>query len=109
MIRLIIAALFILVFFICSIFIWFGMWIYGLLTKKNSDLLSLRIVQWAFRVIMLISGVRLEIYGEENVPKDRAVLYIGNHSGIFDVVTSYSRVPSLTGYISKKEWSRIPF
>ena len=39
----------------------------------------------------------------DEVPKDKAVLYIGNHCSFFDIVIAYSQVPGITGFISKKE------
>ena len=108
MIRLILAALFVVLFLIFSIFIWLGMWVLSLFTHKKYDLASLRIVQWAFNVVAFIAGVKVEVHGEEMIPKDRPVLYIANHLGIFDVVVCYARVPGLTGFISKKEWKKIP-
>ena len=47
--------------------------------------------------------------GEENVPKNQPVLYIGNHRSYFDIVLTYARCPDLTGYIAKKEMQKIPF
>ena len=46
--------------------------------------------------------------GEENVPKDTPVLYIGNHRSYFDILLTYSRCPIRTGYIAKKEMEKIP-
>ena len=50
----------------------------------------------------------MTIIGEENVPKDKAVMYVGNHHSIFDVITTYTRVPGLTGYVAKKEIEKVP-
>ena len=69
---------------------------------------QLRLVQWAFRVIIFLSGADIEFIGEENVPKDEAVLYIGNHRSFFDIIITYSRCPRLTGYISKQSITKIP-
>ncbi|WP_044914110.1 lysophospholipid acyltransferase family protein [Butyrivibrio sp. WCE2006] len=108
MIRLILVFLFLLVFLLCSIFIQFVLWIIG---KFNIDIkkkTSLRIVSWAFRCVAFLAGAKLTVIGEENVPKDKAVLYVGNHRSYFDIVLSYSRVPRLTGYIAKKEIIKVP-
>ena len=78
------------------------MWIIGKFNKPWADMAQLRIVQWAFRRIIFMSGSKLDIRGEENIPKDEAVLYIGNHRSFFDIIITYSRCPRLTGYISKK-------
>ncbi|MCD7818557.1 MAG: 1-acyl-sn-glycerol-3-phosphate acyltransferase, partial [Lachnospiraceae bacterium] len=69
---------------------------------------SLRIVQWALKVISWLAGVKLTVIGEENVPKDIPVLYICNHRSYFDIVLTYARCPRPTGYIAKKEMLKIP-
>lgn len=76
--------------------------------RHAAALAQLRMVQWAFRCISALSGVRLTVIGEENVPKDRAVLYIGNHRSYFDIILSYARCPELTGFVSKNGMEKIP-
>ena len=50
----------------------------------------------------------MTVIGEENVPKDQAVLYIGNHRSYFDIIITYARCPRLTGYIAKKDMEKVP-
>ncbi len=69
--------------------------------KYKSDLIALRLVQWAFRCMLFIAGTKTIIIGEENVPKDQPVLYIPNHRSFFDVLLLYSRMPGLTGFVAK--------
>lgn len=69
--------------------------------KYASDLAALRLVQWAFKVMLAIAGTKQIVIGEENVPKDQPVLYIPNHKSYFDILLLYSRVPGLTGFIAK--------
>ena len=76
-------------------------WIIGKFNRQAADISQLRMVQWAFRVILFICGTKLTIIGEENVPKDQPVLYIGNHRSYFDIIITYSRCPRLTGYVAK--------
>lgn len=66
------------------------------------------IIQAVFKFILWEAGTKVTIIGEENVPKDTPVLYIGNHRSYFDIVLSYSRCPIRTGYIAKKEMERYP-
>ena len=66
-------------------------------------------VQTAFKLMLKAAGVRLTVIGEENVPKDQAVLYIGNHRSYFDILLTYSRCPGLTGYVAKVEMLRYWF
>ena len=75
---------------------------------RAKDIASLRMIQTAFRLILLVSGVRLDIRGEENVPRDRGVLYIGNHRSYYDILITCTRFPDITGFIAKKEMNRYP-
>lgn len=106
--RTILEVLFLLVFFIISIPLLFIEWIISKFNKDWADKSQLRIVQWAFKCICFIAGIKLTVIGEENIPKDEAVLYIGNHRGFFDIIVSYSRCPNLTGYISKDVIKKVP-
>ncbi len=108
MIRMLIVGIFLLLFFILSLPLLGILWIVGKWNKPAADLASLRIVQWAFKVILFLCGTKLTVIGEENVPTDQPVLYIGNHQSIFDIVVTYSRCPGLTGYISKNSLEHAP-
>lgn len=76
--------------------------------RKAADISQLRMVQWAFRVILFICGTKVTVIGEENVPKDEAVLYIGNHKSYFDIIITYARCPGLTGYVAKNDMAKVP-
>ena len=108
MIRLILVALFLFIFLILSIPVFFVEWIVGKCNPHARDISSLRIVQTAFNIISFLSGCHVTVIGEENVPKDEAVLYIGNHRSYFDVVLTYARCPGVTSFMAKKEIARIP-
>lgn len=108
MIRTILAVLFAVLYLICGIPVLFVEW---LIAKKNPhlrDISCLRMVQWALRVIYKICGVKLTVIGQENIPRDEAVLYVGNHSSYFDIIITYSLCPGLTGYISKDALEKVP-
>ena len=79
MIRIILAFLFVVLFLIIGIPILGIEFLLGKINKQASDLRQLRMVQWAFKVVLFICGTKLTVIGEENVPKDQAVLYVGNH------------------------------
>lgn len=108
MIRFILVAGFVLLFLVCSIPL---MIIEAVIGKFNMDVKnrsSLAIVNWAFRCCLFFAGTKITVLGEENVPKDKPVLYIGNHRSYFDIVMTYVRVPRPTGYIAKIEMLRYP-
>lgn len=108
MIRFILIVIFLVVFLILSIPVFLVEWLIGKWNPYLRDISSLRIVQFGFRVVGWLSGVRLTVIGEENVPKDQAVLFIGNHRSFFDIVLTYARCPRLTGFVAKKELEKIP-
>lgn len=108
MIRIILVALTIVLFLIFSIPI---LAVIGIKAKKDpvgAQEKSLRIVQGVFRFILKRAGVTYEVQGLENIPGDRAVLYVGNHRSYFDILIGYVTVPGLTGFVAKKEMLKIP-
>ncbi len=108
MLRLIIVATFVILFLICSIPLFFIEWLIGKWKPDVKSRSSLAIVNWAFRVVAFLSGTKVIIVGEENVPKDKAVLYVGNHRSFYDIILTYPKVPRPTGYVAKKEMLKVP-
>ena len=106
--RTIIIVLFLVLFLIISLPIQGILYLYRKINREKADYISLHIVNWAFNVIRFFSGVKPDIKGLENVPNDRTVLFIGNHLGFFDVILTYPLMKRRTGYISKKEFEKIP-
>lgn len=108
MIRIILLATFVVLFLICSIPLLIAEWIIGKFNPSLKDRSSLAIVNWAFSVCLFLAGTTVDVRGEENVPREEPVLYIGNHRSYFDILITYVRVPRPTGYIAKKEMLRWP-
>ncbi len=108
MIRLVLTVLFLLIYFICSLPIFLVELILGKINRRARDISSLRIVQFGFKGILFFAGTKTTVIGFENIPKDEAVLFVGNHRSYFDIIISYSMMPNLTGYVSKKEIGKVP-
>ena len=109
MIRLLIILILVIAFLILSIPILIVEWIIGKFSPRTKEISSLRIVQGVFKFILWEAGTKVTIIGEENVPKDTPVLYIGNHRSYFDILLAYSRCRDLTGFVAKKEMLNYPF
>jgi 1-acyl-sn-glycerol-3-phosphate acyltransferase len=107
--RLILILLFILLFFIISIPLFIIEFIIGRFNRRAQVASSQKIVVFVFHVILFLAGVKRTVIGLENVPKDEPILYIANHRSYFDVPISYVSLPTLTGFMAKKEIARIPF
>ncbi len=108
MIRFIVVVIVVVLFLVLSIPLMLAEWIIGKYNPGLKDRSSLAIVNWAFRWVIRCAGTKVIAIGEENIPKDSAVLYVGNHRSYFDIVLTYVRVPRPTGYVSKKEMLRWP-
>ena len=107
MIRTILAVLFAILYLILGIPVLFVEWLIAKRNPKAAELSQLRMVQWAFRVILFICGTKVTVIGEEHVPKNEPVLYIGNHKSYFDIIITYARCPGLTGYIAKNNLEKV--
>ena len=108
MLRTILVLLFLIPYLILSYPFRLVLRIISKFNKEAADYGALRNVQWAFRVIAFLSGVKLTVLGREHIPTDRAVLYVGNHRSFFDIVLSYPCCPRLTGYIAKPSVMKVP-
>ena len=106
MIRFILCVIVVVGFPILSIPILFVEWIIGKFNPMAKEISSLRIVQAVFRFILWISGVKLTVIGEENVPTDVPVLYIGNHRSFLMYRSLIHAAPSVPAISQKKRWKR---
>lgn len=108
MIRFILIILFLVVFFVLTIPIVILDLIIGLFSRNIRDIIAFKIIKAGFNIVLFISGVTVNIQGTQNLPHDVPALYIGNHQGFFDVVIGYTMLSSPTGFVSKKEFLKIP-
>ncbi len=106
--RIIFVGLFVGLFLILSIPLLIAEAIAGKFNVQAKYASSMKVIRWAFKVVLWICGTKIEVYGEENMPTDRSVLYVGNHRSIFDILLFYSITKSATGIISKKEVGKVP-
>lgn len=111
MIRLILFIL--LILFVICIFSLIGYPIcllIGVFNKDKKDRFVLGYVKFVMRLMLFLAGAKVSYIGLENLSKDgESVVYIGNHRSFFDVIATYPVVPSLTGFIAKKEMKSWPF
>ncbi|MGN1145938.1 MAG: 1-acyl-sn-glycerol-3-phosphate acyltransferase, partial [Acetatifactor sp.] len=77
MIRFILIVIFVVLFLVLSIPLLLAEWIIGRFSPDVKSRSSLAIVNWAFRQVICLAGTKVIAIGEENIPKDSAVLYVG--------------------------------
>lgn len=107
--RLILVALFLTIFFIISIPFYLIELIIGKFNHRAMVASSQAIVSRALKIVLFLSGVKCTVIGLDHVPKNEAVLYVANHRSYFDIPVAYSTVPTLTGFVARKEIAKIPF
>ena len=103
MLRFIIDATYLGLFFLFGFLFCLILFPIGWVSKKARDYLAYYNVKFAFKIIVFIAGTKVIVKGKENIPKNEAVLYVGNHRSFFDIIISGSILPPRVGYISKKE------
>ncbi len=74
---------------------------------KEASRLANEDVQSALQRITDISGARIHVTGQENIPED-ACLYVANHSSFFDIIITDPLISSGVGYVAKDSLDHIP-
>lgn len=63
--------------------------------------------KWAMKQIKN-AGATINVHGEDNIPKDQNVVFIGNHQGNFDIAIFMACINKPKGYVAKIEVKKIP-
>ena len=63
--------------------------------------------KWAMSHVKL-SGAKVTVIGQENIPKDIPVVFMSNHQSNFDIALFMSYIDKPKGYIAKIEMEKIP-
>lgn len=108
MIRLTLVALSLTIFLIVTLPVYLILKIVGIRNKKAMAEISQKFVKVGFRAALFCAGTRWTVLGTENVPKDTAVLYAGNHRGFADIPVGYITAPTTMGFVAKKEIEKVP-
>jgi 1-acyl-sn-glycerol-3-phosphate acyltransferase len=95
-------------FLIISIPVYLFALFLGLFNHHAKVVLSQKSAKVCFTIALLFAGTKRKVIGLDNVPKDKAVLYAANHRGLADIAMGYITLPTLTGFVAKKELGKIP-
>jgi 1-acyl-sn-glycerol-3-phosphate acyltransferase len=63
---------------------------------------------WA-RFLVMISGIKVNVSGLENIPRDKALIFASNHQGAADILLALAYLPVGFRFAIKKELFKIPF
>ncbi len=54
-------------------------------------------------VILTLGGIKLTVIGRDKIPKQRNLVFISNHQGMFDIPVLIAGVSHCVGFIAKKQ------
>ncbi|MBU0935112.1 MAG: 1-acyl-sn-glycerol-3-phosphate acyltransferase [Spirochaetes bacterium] len=63
---------------------------------------------WA-RSVIFLTGTKAVVNGLENVPKEKAIVFVSNHQGDMDFVMNLAFLPRLSGFMIKSQAAFLPF
>lgn len=108
MIRLILIAIVVALYFILSIITLPLSWLIGVFSPRARQLFSYFLVSKTFSIVVFLTGSKVEIRGKDRIPKNQPVLFVGNHRSYFDIILNYSILPPLMGFVAKIEIKKVP-
>ena len=74
---------------------------------KRDEITYKMIRKWA-RSLVRLSGTKVKVVGEENIPTTQSVLFVSNHQGNFDIPLLLGFIDKPKGFIAKIETSKLP-
>ncbi len=75
--------------------------------KERDDYIK-EVTQWWARRIFVFGKTKVEVVGNENLPQDGAVLFVGNHQSIFDIPLILGYANKSTSFMAKIELIKVP-
>ena len=76
------------------------------LWKKNPEKSwekARKFVSGFFRFELKLSGCKVNVIGEENIPQDGPVLFVGNHRSYFDILIYHEAIGKPLGFLAGKD------
>ena len=107
--RTLMVAIFLLIFFIVSIPLYLILLVVGLFSIDLRNKYSQKIISLVCKIILFLSGVKLTVIGEDNIPENGGVLFVLNHRSYFDILACYASISKLSTFIAKMELKHFPF
>lgn len=75
---------------------------------KERSKLAHKTARWWARSLVKLSGARIKVIGEENIPVNSPVVFVGNHQGNFDIPLYIGYISRPKGFIAKIEITKMP-
>ena len=90
-------------------------WLFSILTAailslgaKNKENIFNTTERVFSRIAFKLLGMKIEIQGLENIPKNEPVIFVSNHQSMMDIKLSLACIPTNISFISKDTIFRVP-
>ena len=78
-------------------------------TEKYSELEKYKHIQFIFKRAVKSGNIELNVFGQENIPKENGFTMYSNHQGMFDILAIPATCDQPLAAVLKKELKDIPF
>lgn len=105
--RTVLLLLMFIIALIVGFLVWPVIWIARIFSRNVSDLIAYKYISFCMNFGGVIAGLRFDIRGRENLPKEASV-YVINHRSFFDIIALYKIINRPTGFIAKDSIKKVP-
>lgn len=94
-----------------GIFLWLIAYLFLITSSIGSDrkeFIYNTASRFVARLIVQTVGVKVNVIGAENIPKNEAVIFVSNHQSFFDIKLVFAFVPQNFSFISKESVFFVP-
>lgn len=88
---------------------WFKLCKYAGHTEEYSEEEKYRHIQYILEHAIKGGNIDLQVFGQENIPRENGFMLYSNHQGMFDILAIAATCDSPIGVVLKKELYNIPF
>lgn len=67
-----------------------------------------RVAQLWSQVSLFAAGVKVIVDGAEHIPRDRPIIFMGNHQSNFDILSLFQAIPVRFNWLAKEELFKTP-
>lgn len=90
-------------------YMWFKLCYYANHVEKYTEEERYQLLRYIDHRAIKGGRVNIEVYGQENIPKENGFMLFPNHQGLFDVLAIIEACPTPFSVVMKKEIQSIPF
>ncbi|MBQ8983388.1 MAG: 1-acyl-sn-glycerol-3-phosphate acyltransferase [Lachnospiraceae bacterium] len=106
--RTILCLIYVALFLVLSMPVHLVVWLIGKKDAMKKYRISSKIIRWAYRSVLWIAGIKINIIGQENIPTDRACLFASNHRSNLDTILIQIACGVPIGFVAKTELKKVP-